>query len=203
MNSVAIRKVSCDDKRVICEIANLHIRTFTGFFLTFLGEGFLKCLYRSYAEHKDSGVFVAEQDGKVVGFLAYSCALSGLYKYMIKKHLIIFGWYAFLGFLRKPGIFFRIIRAFLKPSESKRAEKYVELASIGVEPECKGQHIGSKLIDELKSLVDFDIYAYITCETDAIDNEVANKFYQKNGFVLSRTYLTNEGRKMNEYRFAR
>ena len=49
--------------------------------------------------------------------------------------------------------------------------------------------------------MDFAKYAYITLETDAVDNEEVNRFYQKNGFTLARTYETREGRKMNEYRY--
>lgn len=94
-----------------------------------------------------------------------------------------------------------LIKAFFKPGESKRDERYVELASIGVNPAAKSKGIGSKLIDALKAQVDFSTYTYITLETDAVDNEGANHFYKKNGFKLEREYETSEGRKMNEYRY--
>ena len=77
----------------------------------------------------------------------------------------------------------------------------MELASIGVDPSAKSKGVGSALVDKLKAIVDFAKYAYITLETDAVDNEGANKFYCKNGFELIREYATHEGRKMNEYRF--
>ena len=95
----------------------------------------------------------------------------------------------------------RLIRAFLKPSETQREDAYVELASIGVKPDSISKGVGSQLIDSLKERVDFSTYAYITLETDAIDNEKANRFYQKNGFALEREFETREGRKMNEYRY--
>lgn len=97
-------------------------------------------------------------------------------------------------------VFMRLLRAFLKPSEAKRNEKYVELASIGVSPECKSKGVGSALISELRRITDFNMYRYITLETDAVNNEIANNFYKKNGFELYREYKTREGRKMNEYR---
>ena len=159
-------------------------------------------MYRSYSEHEPSGLLIAQDEqGCVVGFLAYSCDMSGLYKFMIKKKLIPFAWYSIGAFLRKPSAFLRIVRAFLKPGESKREEKYVELASIGVDPTAKGNGIGSQLISHLKEQVDFLEYAYISLETDAENNEAANSFYKKNGFILARRYNTREGRKMNEYRF--
>ena len=94
-----------------------------------------------------------------------------------------------------------IIRAFLKPSDVKRAEKYVELSSIGVNPKFKSKGIGSMLIDELKRQVNFEQFAYITLETDAVDNDGAIHFYEKNGFIRERIFETKEGRKMYEYRF--
>ncbi len=196
-----IREIQNTEKNLINEVVSIHLATFQGFFLTFMGRGFLKQMYRSYCEHVESGLLIAMEDSAPIGFLAYSGDMSDLYKFMIKKRLIPFAWYSLGALLRKPKVFMRIIRAFLKPGETKREEAYVELASIGVRPDIKSKGIGTILIDELKYHVDFNRYAYITLETDAINNEGANHFYQKNGFVLERKFETHEGRKMNEYRY--
>lgn len=197
-----IKEIEVYDKQVIGDIVQIHLDTFEGFFLTFMGRGFLKQMYRSYCDHDGSGLLAAfDEDGQIIGFLAFSSDMSGLYKHMIKKRLIPFAWYSLGAFLRKPKVFMRLIRAFLKPSESKRDEAFVELASIGVKPQIKSKGVGTQLIDSLKCRVDFERFEYITLETDAVDNEGANHFYQKNGFELQRTYETREGRKMNEYRF--
>ncbi len=201
MNNLIIRKVNDTEKSIINEIVDIHLATFKGFFLTFMGRGFLKQMYKAYTKHAESDVFVAVDENKAVGFLAYSKNMSALYKYMIKHQLIPFAWYSLGAFLRKPKVFMRLIRAFLKPSESQRNEKYIELASIGVHPDAKAKGTGSKLIDALKSEVDFNEFAYITLETDVVDNEIANKFYVKNGFHIAREYKTHEGRKMYEYRY--
>ncbi|WP_295292357.1 GNAT family N-acetyltransferase [uncultured Catenibacterium sp.] len=198
---VTIREVKSNEKELINEIVTIHLNTFTGFFLTFMGRGFLRQMYQSYCDHDESGLLVAEEDGKALGFLAFSSNFSGLYKFMIKTRLIQFGWYSVGAFFRRPSAFMHIISAFLKPGEAKREEKYVELSSIGVDPNVKSKGIGSKLIDSLKDNVDFDKYAYINLETDAVDNEGAIHFYEKNGFVRERMFETDEGRKMYEYRF--
>ena len=198
---IAIREVKSEEKELINDIVSIHLNTFTGFFLTFMGRGFLNQMYRSYCDHDESGLLVAEEDGKAVGFLAYSGNFSGLYKFMIKTRLIPFGWYSVGAFFRRPSAFMHIIKAFLKPSEVKRDEKYVELSSIGVDPTIKSKGVGSLLIDELKKIVDFNKFAYITLETDAVNNDGAIHFYEKNGFVRERMYETDEGRKMYEYRF--
>lgn len=198
---VTIREVKSNEKELINEIVTIHLNTFTGFFLTFMGRGFLKQMYQSYCDYDESGLLVAEEGGKALGFLAFSSNFSGLYKFMIKTRLIQFGWYSIGAFFRRPSAFMHIISAFLKPGEAKRKEKYVELSSIGVDPNVKSKGIGSKLIDVLKDNVDFDKYAYINLETDAVDNEGAIHFYEKNGFVRERMFETDEGRKMYEYRF--
>ena len=198
---VTIREVKSNEKELINEIVTIHLNTFTGFFLTFMGRGFLKQMYQAYCDYDESGLLVAEEGGKALGFLAFSSNFSGLYKFMIKTRLIQFGWYSIGAFFRRPSAFMHIISAFLKPGEVKREEKYVELSSIGVDPNVKSKGIGSKLIDALKDNVDFDKYAYINLETDAVDNEGAIHFYEKNGFVRERMFETDEGRKMYEYRF--
>ena len=198
---VTIREVKSNEKELINEIVTIHLNTFTGFFLTFMGRGFLKQMYQAYCDYDESGLLVAEEGGKALGFLAFSSNFSGLYKFMIKTRLIQFGWYSIGAFFRRPSAFMHIISAFLKPGEVKREEKYVELSSIGVDPNVKSKGIGSKLIDALKDNVDFNKFAYINLETDAVDNEGAIHFYGKNGFVRERMFETDEGRKMYEYRF--
>lgn len=198
---INIREVKYDEKKLINDIVTIHLNTFTGFFLTFMGRGFLNQMYTSYCDYEEAGLLVAEEDGKAIGFLAYSSNFSGLYKFMIKTRLIQFGWYSIGAFFRRPSAFMHIISAFLKPGEAKREEKYVELSSIGVDPNIKSKGIGSLLIDSLKRKVDFTKFAYINLETDAVDNEGAIHFYEKNGFVRERMFETDEGRKMYEYRF--
>ena len=108
------------NKSRIPEVVDIHMQSFTGFFLTFLGKGFLKQLYMGFMNHPGSGLIVAIDDGQVVGFLAYSDDLSGFYKYLIKRKLIPFAWYAGCAFLRNPKIMFRLLRAFTYSGEAKR-----------------------------------------------------------------------------------
>ena len=201
MSDIVVRKLSVEDKAVVARIADIHLATFKGFFLTFMGRGFLRQMYKAYIKHSMSGIFVAEDSTGVIGFLSYSEHMSGLYKYMIKRQLIPFAWYSLWAFVRKPKVFLRLLRAFMKPSEATRNEKYVELSSIGVHPDSKARGVGSKLVEALKDEVDFNTFEYITLETDAINNEAAINFYKKNSFVVEKEYETREGRKMLEFRF--
>lgn len=198
-NEVKIRILR--DTEYVNQIVDIHIRTFTGFFLTFLGRGFLRQLYKGFITHNESDIIGAFEGDKLIGFAAYSKNISGFYKYLIKRSLFPFAWYSFLAFFKKPGIMFRLLRAFTYSKESKREELYIELSSIGVLPEAKGKGVGSALISELKKEFKACEYQYIKLETDKLNNDSVNAFYLKNGFVLDHSYVTPEGREMNEYRY--
>lgn len=183
------------------EIVEIHMQSFPGFFLTFLGRGFLCQLYRGFLEYPEGGILTAVDDGRIVGFLAYTSELSGFYKFLLKKHLIPFAWYGMLGCLKKPRIFFRLLRAFFRPREARRREPYMELSSIGVLPSYQRTGAGGSLISALKKKASAAECSYIKLETDAEHNHGVNCFYQKHGFVLDHAYETWEGRRMNEYRY--
>ena len=112
-----------------------------------------------------------------------------------------FGFCSIGAAIRHPSFVRRLFGAFKKSDSVVKNERYVELASICVDPSAEKRGIGTSLIDYLKGIVDFSTYAYINLETDTDNNDSANRFYQKNGFKLSRQYTTGEGRRMNEYRY--
>ncbi len=199
--SIHISEIKENDKELIFEISELHKKAFPTFFLTQLGSTFLKTLYYGYLEDSNSGIIIAEKNGKLMGFIAYSNNYPQFYKGLMKKHIIKFAICSVGAAIRHPSFIRRLLGAFKKSESVVKDEAYVELASICVDPSEKGNGIGSLLIEYLKSIVDFSVYKYINLETDAYDNEVANRFYIKNGFLLSRQFSTAEGRKMNEYRF--
>ena len=198
---INIREISYKEKSILKSVIEIHFDAFQDFFLTSLGKGFLFCLYKCYCKHKKSGLLVAFDNNTPVGFAAFSGDYSNLFKYMIRTRLFCFAWYSFLAFLRKPKIFFRLLRSFKKSNDVKREEQYIELASIGIKKELNSKGIGTEILSYLKKIINFDIYAYILLETDATNNERVNSFYKKNGFVIDKVYKTREGRMMNEYIF--
>lgn len=201
---VSIRELDKGDKadiQYIESLSKLHIKAFPDFFLTQLGLPFLKTLYKGYLEDEKSGILVAEVNGKLAGFVAYSNAYSEFYKNLLKKHLIRFGFCSLLALVHHPSFCKRLLYAFKKSDDVRKDEAYVELASICVNPKVGNKGIGSRLIAHLKRITDFSIFSYINLETDASENDAVNQFYVKNGFQLVRQYVTAEGRKMNEYRY--
>ena len=198
---ITIRNMSEQEKGSIRKLSKLHTRAFPDFFLTQLGVNFLDALYKGYLSDERSGIIVAENNGRLAGFIAYSYDYPNFYKGLMKKHLLRFAVCSMGAALRHPSFIKRLLGAFKKSDSVVKSEKYVELASICVDPRMGNHGIGSKLIDHLKGMVDLDKYAYINLETDAVNNDTVNRFYVKNGFKLARTYFSAEGRKMNEYRF--
>ena len=197
-----ISKLEVATKEDIRRIAHLHKRAFPHFFLTQLGEPFLRALFSGYVEDANSGIITAKDEGRIIGFIAYSKDYPRFYKWLIKKHLLRFAVRSVGAAIKHPSFIKRLLGAFKKSDSVVKAEKYVELAGICVDPEIEHHGVGTQLIDYLKSIVDFKTYAYINLETDADNNDGVNKFYIKNGFKLERTFVTSEGRRMNEYRFA-
>ena len=198
---VSIRKLNEIDDRYITSLSKLHMKAFPDFFLTKLGLPFLKTLYKGYIEDENSGILVAEINGKLAGFIAYSNEYSRFYKGLLKKHLIRFGFCSLLAVIRHPSFCKRLLGAFKKSDEVRKEEAYVELASICVNPKVGKRGVGSQLIQHLKDITDFSTYAFINLETDACNNDAVNHFYVCNGFDLVRRFVTAEGRKMNEYRY--
>lgn len=196
-----IRELDTKEIKYINLIATLHVKAFPSFFLTKLGCPFLCTLYKGYLEDHEAGIIVAEEQGGLMGFLAYANNYSEFFKGLIKHHLLRFAFCSTIAAIKNPRFIKKLFGAFKKSDSVKREEKYVELASICVDPDVEGKGIGTELIDYLKNKVDFNSYAYISLETDADDNDKANAFYRKNGFKLKRTYTTGEGRRMNEYRY--
>lgn len=200
-NKIVIRELNNSNDKILSRLSSLHMKAFPNFFLTQLGYTFLKTLYKGYSEDENAGLIIAEKDGNIVGFIAYSKDYSNFFKGLVKRHLNMFFICSIGAIIKHPTFTKRLLGAFGKSESVKKPEKYVELASICVDPENENSGIGSLLIDYLKSIVDFEQYEFINLETDAIDNDAVNIFYQKNGFVLERQYITAENRKMNEYRY--
>lgn len=190
-------------KQDIPTVVAIHLATFPGFFLTFLGPGFLRLLYQGFLEHKDSQLLcaIAPYKNDIMGFAAWSNDISGLYRQLIKTRLFPLAWYAFLGFLKKPSAFFRLLRALKQPADSSRDDAYAILSSIGTHPQYKRRGVGSALLGAIKGSLDPEKISYLMLETDARDNEAGQLFYQNNGFALAGSRTTKEGRQMLEYRF--
>jgi len=67
------------------QTAQLHISGIPNGFISSLGQEFVAALYEAIAEDKNSFGFVAVEEDKMLGFVAFSINLSRLYRYVALK----------------------------------------------------------------------------------------------------------------------
>lgn len=180
-------------------VVDIHLKTFQGFFLSFLGPAFLSLLYRAIRTDPSGIAIVAEEEDRIFGFVAGSTQPSGLYQRLLKRHLFGFFWASLGGFIRKPTIFPRLLGAFNMPRQKLPAENCATLMSVGVDPCCQNKGIGNMLVSAFLNEARLRGSEHVNLTTDAVDNDSVNNFYQSLGFELFSQYTTPQGRLINEY----
>ena len=180
-------------------VVSIHQRSFKGFFLTYMGQAFLSTLYRSTLSDPTGIAIVSESDGRITGFVTGTTQPAGFYSRLLKNHLLPFAWGSIKGFLKRPSILPRLLRAFSMPKQILPKENCATLMSIGVAPDIQGQGTGKMLVNAFLSEARNRGADYVNLTTDAVDNDATNHFYASLGFELFREYTTPEGRVMNEY----
>lgn len=183
----------------VAEVVRVHLASFPGFFLTFLGNDFLPLLYKSIQSDPIGYVLVASCNGQIQGFVAGVAQQSGFYRRLIEKHKWKFVFASAWPVVKKPHIAPKLLMALHKPADVRDAAANVCLMSIAVRPEAEGQGIGRQLFTAFdREFSAFGVPAIcLTTGRDA--NERANRFYQRLGFELTRCFFTHEGRALNEY----
>jgi GNAT superfamily N-acetyltransferase len=183
----------------IDQVIDIHLKSFTGFFLSFLGKSFLRELYRAIICDKSGISLVYEEESGITGFVAGIYNAAGFFRRILKKYWWRFGKAAVLPALRQPGIIPRLIRAFQKPDEYQEGEDHAVLLSIAVLPGQQGKGIGKALVEGFLRAVKNNRVEQVSLTTDKNNNEYVNSFYQRIGFRIKDCFVTPEGREMVEY----
>ena len=180
-------------------VVDIHLRTFPGFFLSFLGHDFVVLFYRSIRAAPQGVVLVAAGVEGIQGFAAGVTSQESFYERLVKKHWWRFALSALGAAIRRPSVIPRLFRALRRPSETGQAAAAAALLSIGVSPEAEGKGIGSLIIESFcRELVTRGV-TEVCLTTDRDDNARANRFYERHGFHVSNSFVTPEGRAMIEY----
>ena len=195
-DGLTVRPLVDSDVEAVVEI---HLRTFPGFFLTFLGRGFLVLLYRSIQAAPEGVALVATGAGGTQGFAAGVTAQEGFYRDLLRRHWWRFGLAASGAALRKPSVIPRLLRALRQPGRAGEAAAPAVLMSIGVNPDAESRGIGSLLLEAFCRELEARGATEVCLTTDRDDNAHAIGFYERNGFVVSNSFVTPEGRAMLEY----
>lgn len=195
-DNIIIRPMLPDD---LPQVVDVHLKSFPGFFLTFLGHNFLALLYKNMQSDPEGVVLVATCNGQIKGFVAGTMYQIGFYQRLIKRQKWSFAVAALGALLKRPAIAPRLLRALRRPADVQHASAAACLMSIAVRPEsaCKG--IGKQLVATFCQELARRGASSVCLTTDRDNNYRVNHFYQRLGFRLSRTYITPEGRAMNEY----
>ena len=181
-------------------VVQVHLASFPGFFLTFLGSRFLSLYYSGIcADPEGIGLVYLNTSGIVSGFVAGSSNPRGFYARLLKRDWLKFALASGGAIIRKPTVIGRIIRGLSHSDDNPAGEDVAGLFSIGVLPELQGTGAGKLIAQAFLHEAKMRGCERIYLTTDRDDNEATNLFYQKLGFFVKRQYETPEGRRMNEY----
>ena len=183
----------------VTDMVSIHLRSFQGFFLTFLGPAFLRELYTATLMDSSGIGFVIEGENGICGFVTGTAQPAGFYRRLLRRRWWRFALAAALPLLKRPAIIPRLLRAFSMPEQATQQEGRGTLMSIAVLPEAQGKGIGQSLMQAFLAEAARRGLRQVDLTTDQDDNEATNRFYQNLGFVCERTFTTPEGRTMNEY----
>lgn len=195
MNKFIVRKADLND---LDAIVFIHKNAFKDFFLTSLGERFLKLYYTSFIKSDNGVVYCAAKDNSVVGFSACSYMSRGFNASLIKQNLTKFGIEALMLLFSKPKALLRLTKNMNKESDDTTIDDkgdYAELYSIAVSPSCQGEGVGKKLLiateEDVKKHND-----RISLTTDYFNNDKTIAFYYALGYENYYEFVTYPERRM-------
>lgn len=192
-----IRKIQFSD---VNQVVAVHLSSFPGFFLSFLGSRFLSLFYSGICTAPEGIAFVYLNDaGAPAGFVAGTSNPGGFYSRLLKRDWLKFALASIVPVLKKPSVIWRVARAVSHPSDNPIGDDVAGLFSIGVLPELQGTGAGKKLVHAFLDEAKQRGCKRVFLTTDRDNNEAVNSFYEKLGFVIERQFVTPEGRRMNEY----
>jgi ribosomal protein S18 acetylase RimI-like enzyme len=181
------------------DVVRVHLVSFPGFFLSFLGPVFLRLLYAEIIKEPGSITYVARNGPEVVGFVAGVMQQVGFYSRLARKRLFAFALAALGAVLRNPRIIPRLFRALAYPQDSQEAAAPALLLSIGVLPGDEHKGTGQRLVRAFLAAIKQKEIDKVSLTTDKYGNDRVNRFYEQLGFSIHRCYATHEGRWINEY----
>ncbi|ARV15107.1 GNAT family N-acetyltransferase [Polaribacter sp. SA4-12] len=181
------------------QIAEIHLNSFKGFFLTTLGFSFLKAYYKTCARSKDAiSICAIDSDTEqLLGFSVGCYHSKGFNKKLILSNLRIYSYQSIILLFTKPLALVRLFKNLGKGDDVIKDDgNYAELLSIGVLPDKNGLGIGKKLLVEFEAEVIKKGVNKITLTTDADVNENVLQFYKKSGYKVFYDFVTYPNRKM-------
>lgn len=180
------------------DIVKIHQEAFKDFFLSSLGERFLRIYYSSFIKSNDGVVLCAKKNDNLIGFSACSYMSRGFNSSLILHNLAKFGIEIFMLLFSKPKALVRLAKNMNKESDDTTIDDkgdYAELYSIAVSPSCQGEGVGKKLISATEEVVKKHNDS-ISLTTDFYNNDKTIAFYHVLGYENYYEFVTYPKRKM-------
>ena len=191
---IIIRQAKLDD---LDAIVNIHDIAFPNFFLTSLGDSFLKLYYKSVLKNSDGILLVSQGDNDIIGFCAGTLLSSGFNTRLIKKNLLSYMGQGIRLLFTHPIRIWHLYKNLSKenPDVGDNGD-YAELLSIGVDPNKQGGGVGKKMLIALEREVQRKGGSQLSLTTDFEDNEKAIGFYHSLGYNVWYDFVTFPNRRM-------
>ena len=184
-------------------VAKIHKKCLDKSFLATLGEKFLTLLYKTLVEYKKGILLVAEDDGKIIGFVSATADTGGFYRYFLKKRFIKAAFLLLpkaidLNTLKK---IFETLK-YSKKNEINILLPKAELLSIAVKEDYQRKGVAKQLF---KALVNEFHKMGINEFRIVVGSSLfkAKNFYQKMGCIKVGEFELHKGEKSEIYVFRR
>ena len=192
-----VRQATAED---LPGIVTIHQKAFSNFFLTRLGNEFLRRYYGLVLDYRAGVVLVSERRSVLEGFVCGFVEPSEFYRLMWRNKRS-FAVPALSALVRHPslasGMLYGVQR--VQTSASKGLGRACELSSIAVAPEAGGNGLGLALVQAFVAWARSMDAQCVYLTTDADANEPANALYRQVGFQHTQRFLQRKARWMNEY----
>jgi glycosyltransferase involved in cell wall biosynthesis/ribosomal protein S18 acetylase RimI-like enzyme len=195
--SIEIRSMT---RRDLAGVVSVHQSAFPDFFLSSLGSGFLSQFYRALVDWRDGVAIVVAVDGRIAGFAAGSTAPRTFYRRLFVRRSIAIGATLVPVIARRPSTLLRVARRAVQRTGGGTESPGAELMSLAVAPNEQHRRVGRALLDAFVARVAEARQESLWLTTDAVHNDGVKRFYERAGFVKSRTFTNSEGRQLDEYR---
>lgn len=190
-------KIKLVPEEDINEVVKVHKASFRDFFLTELGDHFLKVYYNCVRKDK-RGLLLGFYEGKeLYGFAAATTISKSFNRNLILENFFQFSFIGIGLLFTKTSALVRLFKNFSKTNESVNDKgEYAELLSIGVSDKKQGQGIGKKLLLELEETLKTKGCTQLSLTTDFYNNEKAIGFYNGLGYEIFYDFIAYPNRKM-------
>lgn len=187
---------------VLSRVVELHTLAFPGFFLTMLGCGFLRELYRGFLLHSDAIFLIAQDDqGEIVGFVAGTIAPDRFFSDLRKQRSAHFLLHAIPALLKNPSLVVAKLysAAFYRGDKPSSLEGGALLSSIGVSPDVVGKAVGKELLSRFEQEAFLRGAPFVYLTTDEVGNDRVNHFYTRSGYAVEARFVQGGKRPMLRY----